>query len=863
MASGRRQYPFHLIEPKWQRRWDEEKTFRAWDPEDSVPASHPFSQRHGNTLPAKVPKYYVLDMFPYPSGAGLHVGHPEGYTATDILARYRRARGFNVLHPMGWDAFGLPAEQYAIDTGTHPSITTRRNINTFRRQIKMLGFSYDWAREVDTTDPSYFKWTQWIFLQLYKRGLAYEAEVPVWWCEGCKAVLANEEVNADGTCDRKGHKEVFRRPFRQWILRITRYAEKLLQGLDLVAWPEAIKEQQRNWIGRSEGAEVEFAVAGSAERIRVFTTRPDTLFGATYMVLAPEHKLVNQITTPSQWAAVETYQAEVLKKSDLARTDLAAGKTGMFTGANAINPVNGQQIPIWIADYVLASYGTGAIMAVPGHDTRDFEFATKFKLPILQVVQPPEGKEWGGYVDDGVAVNSNNREISLDGLPTQEAKKKITSWLESKGLGKGTVNYKLRDWLFSRQRYWGEPIPIVHCNKCGTVPLPENELPLLLPEIKDFTPTGDAEPPLARAADWVNSKCPGCGGPAKRETNTMPQWAGSCWYYLRYVDPDNSAIFADKIKERYWMEVDLYLGGAEHAVLHLLYSRFWHKVLYELGYVSTPEPFMRLVNQGMILGEDGRKMSKTWGNVVNPDDVVRDYGADAFRLYEMFMGPLEMTKPWSTNGVEGVYRFLGKVWRLFVDQQSEIDFEQNLTASPQRGAEFLEQIGLDSKITEVVPNAAQLKTLHACIKKVTEDMEGLDFNTAISALMIFMNEAMTWESKPASVLQQFLILLQPFAPHLAEELWSKLATSKPQPGNSLSYATWPSFDPALLIEDTLEIPVQVNGKLRDVIMIAATASQADIETAARNSEKVQAFINGRVIRKIIVVPKKLVNIVVG
>ncbi len=802
-------------------------------------------------------------MFPYPSGAGLHVGHPEGYTATDILARFKRAQGFHVMHPMGWDAFGLPAEQYAIDTGTHPAITTRRNIDTFRRQIKMLGFSYDWTREVDTTDPEYFKWTQWIFLQLYKQGLAYEAEIPVWWCEGCKAVLSNEEVNADGTCDRKGHKEVYRRPLRQWLLRITKYAERLLGDLELVAWPESIKEQQRNWIGRSEGAEVDFPVADSGQKIRVFTTRPDTLFGATYMVLAPEHQLVDQVTSAGQRKAVDEYRATVIRKSDLERTQLAGEKTGVFTGGYAINPVNHQKIPIWIADYVLASYGTGAIMAVPAHDTRDYEFATKFNLPILQVVKPPGNTDWRGYVDDGVAVNSHSESISLNGLPTPDAKKKITEWLETRGLGKRTINYKLRDWLFSRQRYWGEPIPIVHCPNCGTVPLPESELPLRLPEVTDFTPTGDAEPPLARAVDWVNCKCPKCGGQGRRETNTMPQWAGSCWYYLRYLDPKNPKAFVSKEAERFWMPVDLYVGGAEHAVLHLLYARFWHKVLFDAGHLSTPEPFMRLVNQGMILGEDNRKMSKSWGNVINPDDVVSEVGADAFRLYEMFMGPLSDTKPWNTKGVEGVYRFLGRVWRLFIDKASETEFEQSLTAEPGSGSAALAAIKLSASIQDVPPSAAQLKTLHAAVKKVTEDLEGLRFNTAISALMEFINDAITWEVKPASVLADFLRLLQPLAPHLAEELWSRLVAAEFQKPANLAYSSWPKFDPALLVEDTLEIPVQVNGKLRDVIKVPANASQQELETQARRSEKVTQFINGKAIRKVIVVPRKLVNIVVS
>ena len=933
MASGRKQYPFHLIEPKWQRHWAQQETFRAWNPGESVPAQHPFAQRHANGKPEHLPKFYILDMFPYPSGAGLHVGHPEGYTATDILARYRRALGYNVLHPMGWDAFGLPAEQYAIKTGQHPRTTTEQNIANFKRQIQSLGFSYDWSREVDTTDPQYFRWTQWIFLQLYNswfnpqtnkaapistlpylpdlqrsagvsppgspgaapaeleqkrraycdsKRLAYVTEAPVWWCEQLGTVLANEEV-VDGKSEVGGF-PVVRRPMRQWMLRITAYAERLLQDLNTIEWSDSLKEMQRNWIGRSEGAEVDFSIAECGTRsaecekaIRVFTTRPDTLFGATYMVLAPEHKLVDVIATAAQRPAVEAYRAEVSKKSDLERTELAKEKTGVFTGAYAINPVNREKIPIWIADYVLISYGTGAIMAVPGHDTRDFEFATRFKLPVVKVVEPPEGVDWHGYVDDGISVNSANADISIDGLPTPEAKRKITAWLESKHLGKKTINYKLRDWLFSRQRYWGEPFPIVWKQSPGGQPyheaLPESALPLLPPPLDDYKPTPDGQPPLARAKDWVNLP-----NGSKRETNTMPQWAGSCWYYLRYLDSHNGHAFCGPEAERYWMGshaprstlhaeratpgVDLYVGGTEHAVLHLLYARFWHKVLYDLGHVSTPEPFFKLVNQGLILGEDSQKMSKSRGNVINPDDILAEYGADAFRLYEMFMGPLEMVKPWNTRGVEGVYRFLGRVWRLFVDEQSETDFEQGLTAEPARGPELLGSIRLAAGISEALPTPAQLKALHACIKKVTEDLDGLRFNTAISALMVFINEAMTWAAKPVSVLRDFLVLLQPFAPHIAEELWAKLHTTRsPEHAPSLAYASWPKFDPALLVEDTLEIPVQVNGKLRDVIKVPAGASQAELEAAAKASEKVKPFLEGKTIRKVIVLPGRLVNIV--
>jgi len=949
MASSRRQYPFHLIEPKWQQFWDEQQTFRAFNPGEALPDGHPFARRH--KLSGKVaatqlpPKFYILDMFPYPSGAGLHVGHPEGYTATDILARYKRAQGFHVLHPMGWDAFGLPAEQYAIKTGQHPRQTTEANIATFKRQIQSLGFSYDWSRELATTDPDYFKWTQWIFLKLYNswfnpetnkaesvetlkypqdlevgrvtpcappsaqdrraedcppypadleskrrayrdsKRLAYVSEQPVWWCEQLGTVLANEEV-VDGKSEVGGF-PVVRKPMRQWMLRITAYAEKLLTDLDTIDWSNSLKEMQRNWIGRSEGAEVDFQIADcrlriadSEKHIRVFTTRPDTLFGATYMVLSPEHRLVDQITTPEQREAIAKYKTEVSKKSDLERTDLAKEKTGVFTGAYAINPVNGEKIPIWIADYVLASYGTGAIMAVPAHDTRDVEFATKFNLPIIQVVQPPDPKtDWHGFVDDGTSVNSTGPEISITGLSTAEAKKKITAWLEAKGLGKKTVNFKLRDWLFSRQRYWGEPFPIIwKKDAAGNLyheALPESALPVLPPSLTDYKPTATGEPPLARAKDWVNLP-----DGSQRETNTMPQWAGSCWYYLRYLDAKNASAFVSMEAEKYWMGaanpstlnpqpstkstpgVDLYVGGTEHAVLHLLYARFWHKVLFDLGHISTPEPFFKLVNQGLILGEDGQKMSKSRGNVVNPDDILVEFGADAFRLYEMFMGPLEMVKPWNTKGVEGVYRFLGRVWRLFVDEASETEFEQAETTTKTQSHEgLLDLIKLNPAIKDVPATPAQLKTLHACIKKVTGELDSLRFNTAISAMMVFVNDAITWETKPVSVLREFLILLAPFAPHVAEEIWAKLSTLNSQPSTSLTYAVWPKFDPALLVEDTLEIPVQVNGKLRDVIKVPANADNATVEAAAKASEKAQQFIAGKTIRKVIVVPKKLVNIV--
>jgi leucyl-tRNA synthetase len=914
MASGRRQYPFHLIEPKWQQQWELKQTFRAWNPGEVVPQNHPFAERHLGAAPETLPKFYILDMFPYPSGAGLHVGHPEGYTATDILSRYRRSKGFHVLHPMGWDAFGLPAEQYAIKTGQHPRVTTESNIANFKRQINSLGFSYDWSREVDTTKPEYFRWTQWIFLKIYNswfnpvtkkaepistlaypaelqhlngsephatleakrrafvdsKRLAYVSEAPVWWCEQLGTVLANEEV-IDGKSEVGGF-TVVRKPMRQWMLRITSYAERLLADLEQIDWSSSLKEMQRNWIGRSEGAEVDFKIAGANQTIRVFTTRPDTLFGATYMVLSPEHKLVAAITTSAQQKQVEAYQAEVAKKSDLERTELAKEKTGVFTGAFAINPVTGQQIPIWIADYVLISYGTGAIMAVPGHDTRDFEFANRFNLPVVQVVEPPKGTDWRGFVGDGVAVNSANERISIDGMPTEAAKHKLTTWLEENCLGKKTVNYKLRDWLFSRQRYWGEPFPIVWRTGADGVSfhegLAESALPVLPPRLEDYKPTRDGQPPLARATEWVNLP-----DGSTRETNTMPQWAGSCWYYLRYLDPQNAAAPCSSAAERYWLGgsstgnsdckpgVDLYVGGTEHAVLHLLYARFWHKILFDLGLVSTPEPFFRLVNQGLILGEDGQKMSKSRGNVVNPDDILSEYGADAFRLYEMFMGPLEMVKPWNTKGVEGVYRFLGRVWRLFVDEKSETEFEQGATVEPSREGSLLDEIKLSGAIQEVAPTSSQLKTLHSCIRKTTEDLDGLRFNTAISALMVFVNEAIGWQTKPVSVLKQFLILLQPFSPHLAEELWAKLHAHRAEKAPALSYAPWPPFDPALLVEDTIEVPVQVNGKLRDVIKVPAGAPSDELEKLALASDKVKPFIEGKMIKKIIVLKGKLVNIV--
>lgn len=981
------------IEPRWQQFWRDHKTFRTPDYSDK-------------------PKYYILDMFPYPSGAGLHVGHPEGYTATDILARYRRMKGFNVLHPMGWDAFGLPAEQYAIDTGTHPRVTTQNNVNTFRRQIQMLGFSYDWEREVDTTDPQYFKWTQWIFLQIYdtwydpeaRRGrpiaelpippevqaggeaavrryqdsfrLAYQAEVPVNWCPVLGTVLANEEV-IDGKSERGGH-PVERRPLRQWLLRITAYAERLLDDLALVDWSESIKKMQRDWIGKSEGAEVDFTVRpehGSHDPrahlnlnpqpeaaphvIRVFTTRPDTLFGATYLVLAPEHPLVDAITTAEHRSAVRKYQAAATRKSDLERTELAKKKTGVFTGAHAINPVNGEAVPVWIADYVLGGYGTGAIMAVPAHDDRDFAFARQFGLPIRPVVLPP--RDWlratsiyeavrsqrrasgqepapaepgeqprtlspqaariigkifhltmqgkndddiaeqlyrnhceafdEAFTGDGVAINSRE----FNDLPTAVFKPKVTRWLAQRGVGARKVNYKLRDWLFSRQRYWGEPFPLLHDidaagRPTGLVrPLTLADLPLRLPELEDYKPSGKPEPPLGKATDWIHVTID--GKRYRRETNTMPQWAGSCWYYLRYIDPRNDQAFVDPAREKYWMSVDLYVGGAEHAVLHLLYSRFWHKVLFDRGHVHTPEPFQKLVNQGMILGEmeytgyqdQGRwvsalkdippswtavkltedqvgkkgdafvlkdhpevrissstfKMSKSRGNVINPEKVIDQYGADSMRLYEMFMGPLEATKPWSMRGVEGVYRFLGRVWRLFVDDRSE---ELKLTAA----------------VRDVEPDRDTLRLLHRTIQRVTQDLDTMSFNTAIAAMMEYSNHLTRLEERPRSALEPFVLLLAPFAPHLAEELWRLLGHA-----DSLAYEPWPTFDEALTRADEIEVPVQVNGKVRSKVTVAADADEATLRTAALADDKVRALIEGKQIKKLIVVPKKLVNIVVG
>jgi leucyl-tRNA synthetase len=805
------EYNFSDIEPKWQRYWEARKTFKT----------------ESNS---SKPKFYALDMFPYPSGAGLHVGHPEGYTATDIVSRYKRMQGYNVMHPMGWDAFGLPAEQYAIDTGKHPAGFTLQNIDTFRRQIKMLGFSYDWDREVNTTDPGYYKWTQWIFLQLFKKGLAYVAEVPVNWCPALGTVLANEEV-IDGKSERGGH-PVIRMPMRQWMLKITAYADRLLEDLEGLDWPESLKDMQRNWIGRSEGAEIRFEIAdGNGTSFKVFTTRPDTIFGATYAVLSPEHELVNQITTPEQKDAVEAYKETASRKSDLERTELTKDKTGVFTGAYAVNPASGEKIPIWIADYVLSNYGTGAIMAVPGHDERDWEFARKFELPIQEVVSGGDVKE-APYTGDGLIVNSS----FLNDLNVADAKAKMIQWLEEKGIGQRKVTYRLRDWLFSRQRYWGEPIPVIHLEDGTIKAVPESDLPVLLPEMKEIKPSGTKESPLANAHEWVNTIDPETGKPARRETNTMPQWAGSCWYYLRYLDPHNEKELVSKEVEKYWMPVDLYIGGAEHAVLHLLYARFWHKFLFDIGVVSTKEPFQKLVNQGMILGENNEKMSKSRGNVINPDVIVKQYGADTLRIYEMFMGPLEATKPWSMQNVEGSFRFLSRVYRLFLTDEGTLN-----PAIKDGGFE----------------NEEFQKTLHKTIKKVTEDTEGLRFNTAISAMMVFINEGYKQTSLPKSAMEDFVKMLAPYAPHLGEELWEKLGHNE-----TISYEPFPKYNDAYLVENEFEYPVSVNGKVRMKLKLPLSLGAPEIESAVRAEEMLQKWTEGKDLKKVIVVPGRIINVVV-
>lgn len=795
------------IEKKWQIYWETNKTFKTSEDESK-------------------PKFYALDMFPYPSGAGLHVGHPEGYTATDILSRMKRMQGYNVLHPMGWDAFGLPAEQYALDTGNDPAEFTEKNINTFRRQIKSLGFSYDWDREINTTDPNYYKWTQWIFLQLYKKGLAYVDEIPVNWCPALGTVLANEEV-IDGKSERGGH-PVERRPMKQWVLKITEYADRLLEDLEELDWPESIKDMQRNWIGRSEGAEVTFDIKGHNTTFTVFTTRPDTLFGATYCVLSPEHPLVDDITTSECKEAVDSYKDQIKSKSDLERTDLAKDKTGVFTGAYAVNPINGKELPIWIADYVLMSYGTGAIMAVPGHDERDWEFAKKFNLDIVEVVKGGDvAKE--AYTGDGEHVNSE----FLNGLGKEEAISKAIDWLETTGKGQKKITYRLRDWLFSRQRYWGEPIPIIHWEDGTTSAVPEEQLPLALPKTTEIKPSGTGESPLANIAEWVNVIDSETGKKGRRETNTMPQWAGSCWYYLRYIDPENTEYLADPEKLKRWLPVDIYIGGAEHAVLHLLYARFWHKVLYDLGVVPTKEPFQRLFNQGMILGENNEKMSKSKGNVVNPDDIIESHGADTLRLYEMFMGPLDASIAWSENGLDGARRFLDRIWRLFVTEDKLNDKIQQ-GASPEK----LERI------------------YHQTVKKVTEDFAELRFNVGISQLMVFVNEAYKAEVLPQELMEGFVKLLSPVAPHLAEELWEKLGHV-----GTIAYEPWPEFDETKLVEDEIEIVVQLMGKVKAKLMIPATATKEQMEEIVMNDEKVKDLLEGKTVRKVITVPGKLINIV--
>ena len=838
-------YPFSETEPKWQKYWAENKTFAVTE-DPSFP---------------KEKRAYVLDMFPYPSGAGLHVGHPEGYTATDIYCRYLRMNGFNVLHPMGFDSFGLPAENYAIQTGTHPAITTEKNINTFRRQIKSLGFCYDWDREISTCDPKYYHWTQWIFEKLYEKGLAYESQAPINWCPHCKTGLANEEVK-EGKCDRCGA-QVEKKNIRQWVLKITAYAQRLLDDLDLVDWPESVKLMQRNWIGKSEGASVLFQVKGLEKdpdgKLEVFTTRCDTLFGATYMVISPEHPLVGKLTTKDNEKAVKDYISQAAKKSDLDRTDLAKEKTGVFSGSYAINPVNGKEIPIWIADYVLISYGTGAIMAVPAHDTRDWDFAKKFNLPIIEVLKSEVDVQKQAWTEDGVHVNSG----FLDGLNKADAIEKMIAFLEERKIGHKMVNFKLRDWIFSRQRYWGEPIPLIHCPHCGTVLVPEKDLPLTLPEVKSYQPSGTGESPLANIDSWVNCKCPKCGSDAKRETNTMPQWGGSCWYYLRYIDPKNEKVFVDPDKEKYWMPVNLYIGGTEHAVLHLLYARFWHKVLYDLGLVSTPEPFARLVNQGMITSfayqkpnkslvpadqvvekepgvfvdkESGEvlerviaKMSKSLKNVINPDEVIAQYGADTMRMYEMFMGPLQVSKPWSTTGIAGVWRFIDRLWRL-ADEKP---------------------------LTEEKAPIEILRSLNKTIKKVTEDTATLNFNTAISQMMVYINDLSKLESLPREAWEPMILMLSPYAPHLAEELWAK-AGHKP----SVANVSWPKYKEELTVDSEVQIVCQINGKVRAKLMMSKDASKEEIIAAAKANENVKKYLEGTTIVKDIVVPGKLVSFVV-
>lgn len=799
-------YNHKEIEKKWQRYWDEHKTFKTTEDKDKK-------------------NYYALDMFPYPSGQGLHVGHPEGYTATDIISRMKRMQGYNVLHPMGWDAFGLPAEQYALNTGNSPREFTKKNINNFRRQIKSLGLSYDWDREVNTTDSAYYKWTQWIFEQLYKRGLAYEAEIPVNWSPDLGTVVANEEV-IDGKTERGGF-PVIRKPMRQWVLKITAYADRLIDDLEDLDWPEAIKEQQRNWIGRSVGATIDFKVDGQDEQLEVFTTRPDTLFGASAITIAPEHELVASLTTPEQKEVVEAYVEEISHKSDLERTDLAKDKTGVFTGSYAINPVNGEKLPIWLADYVLASYGTGAVMVSAAHDPRDWEFAKKYDLPIIPVIAGGD-VEKEVYTGEGEYINSD----FLNGLTKEEAIETMINWLKEHGVGDKKVNYRLRDWTFSRQRYWGEPIPVIHWEDGETTLVPEDELPLLLPKSNDIKPSGTGESPLANLEDWVNVVDEN-GRKGKRETNTMPQWAGSSWYFLRYIDPHNNELIADPEKLKAWLPVDLYVGGAEHAVLHLLYARFWHKFLYDLGVVPTKEPFQKLVNQGMILGNNHEKMSKSKGNVVNPDDIVEQYGADTLRLYEMFMGPLDASIAWSEDGLNGANKFINRVWNLLIDENGQ----------------------LRDRITTI--NEGNLDLVYnQTVKKVTEDYEKLHFNTAISQLMVLVNEFYKADSLPLEYVEGLVKLISPITPHMAEELWTLLGHV-----GSIAYTKWPTYDESKLVEDTVEIVVQVNGKIKQHLHVSRTASKEELEELALNDEKIKSELEGKTIRRVIAVPGKLVNVV--
>ena len=797
------------IEKKWQRYWEEHKTFKTTEDDDKK-------------------NYYALDMFPYPSGQGLHVGHPEGYTATDIMARMKRMQGYNVLHPMGWDAFGLPAEQYALNTGNSPREFTKKNVNNFRRQIKSLGLSYDWDREVNTTDPAYYKWTQWIFEQLYKKGLAYEAEVPVNWSPDLGTVVANEEV-IDGKTERGGF-PVIRKPMRQWVLKITAYADRLIDDLDDLDWPEAIKEQQRNWIGRSVGAAINFPVSGDENtKIEVFSTRSDTIFGVAALVLAPEHELVKQLTTPEHENEVEAYIEKISHKSDLERTDLAKDKTGVFTGSYVVNPVSGEKLPIWIADYVLNSYGTGAVMVVPAHDERDHEFAQKFDLPIVQVIEGGDVQK-EAYTGDGVHINSD----FLNGMDKEEAIDAINNWLEENGVGEKKVNYRLRDWLFSRQRYWGEPIPVIHWEDGETTLVPEDELPLYLPKATDIKPSGTGESPLANLDDWVNVVDEN-GRKGRRETNTMPQWAGSSWYFLRYIDPHNNHEVADYEKLKEWLPVNLYVGGAEHAVLHLLYARFWHKFLYDLGVVPTKEPFQKLVNQGMILGSNHEKMSKSKGNVVNPDDIVEQYGADTLRLYEMFMGPLDASIPWSEEGLGGAHKFINRVWNLLIDENDN----------------------LRDRVT-TINNHDLDKIYNETVKKVTEDYEAMHFNTAISQLMVFVNNAYKADSLPLEYVEGLVKLLSPVVPHITEELWSKLGHV-----GSIAYAKWPTYDESKLVEDVVEIVVQINGKVRQHLQVSKDASREELQALALNDERIKQELADKEVKKVIAVPGKLVSIVVA